>query len=57
MEDEKQDYHYYVAQARKYREMADNDDGYRRRMLLGIAGEMEMKARRLLRQQPGTGTE
>ena len=49
MDDENRDYHYLMEQVRKYREMADNDDGHRRRMLLGVAGDLEMQARRLLR--------
>ena len=52
MSEEKHDYHYYMAQARKYQEMADNDDGYRRRILLGVARDMEFEAQRLLRQPP-----
>jgi len=34
----------------EYREMADNDDGYRRQMLLGVVQDLEAKARNLLRQ-------
>ena len=49
MSDETRDYKHLMEQARKYREMADNDDGYRRRVLLGVAGNLEMEARRLLR--------
>ena len=59
MEREPHDYNYYMAQAKKYREMADNDDGYRRRILLGIVQDMEANARSLLRQseQPGSNSE
>lgn len=44
-----EDYNYYMAQAAKYREMADNDDGWQRRVLLGIVQDMLAKARDLER--------
>ena len=58
MNEENHDYHYYMRQARKYQEMADNDDGYRRRVLLGVVRDMEYKAKQLLRQatEPGSKT-
>lgn len=49
MGDETRDYKQLMEQARKYREMADNDDGQRRRILLGVAIDLELEARRLLR--------
>jgi hypothetical protein len=49
MRDEHRDYKHLMEQARRYPEMADNDDGQRRRMLLGVAIELELEARHLLR--------
>lgn len=59
MTEEKPDYHRLMAQARNYRQMADNDDGYRRRVLLGVAQDLEAEARKLLRQlnEPEMGTD
>jgi len=55
MYDEPHDYHYYMAQARKYREMADNLDGYQRRAVMGAVQDYEAKARNLLREQQQLG--
>ena len=44
------DYDDLMKQAANYREMANNDDGYRRQMLLGVVQDLEAKARNLLRQ-------
>jgi hypothetical protein len=48
------DYNDLIRQAAMYREMADNDDGDRRRMLLGVVQDLEAKARNLLRQSEQT---
>ena len=45
MEEEEKDYHYYMAQAEKYREMADNLDGYQRQTLLGAVQDMKVRAK------------
>ena len=45
-----EDYNYYMAQAAKYREMADNLDGYQRRQLIHVVQDLEAKARRAKEQ-------
>jgi len=44
-----EDYNYYVAQAAKYRELADNLDGYQRLQVLEVVHGFEAKARELKR--------
>jgi hypothetical protein len=46
-----EDYHKLMEQAARYREMADNDDGWRRGVLLATAFKLECEAKRL-KQDP-----
>ena len=48
------DYRFCMERAAKYREMADNDDGWRRMQLLQVVQDLERKARRLKEQSEQT---